>query len=120
VTDNRDTSRRVIDLATGVLVALRGCSEREAFEELAAAVQRTGVGIGSLAAALVALAGGRPGPVPNTSQALDVWGDLLAAGVYRHGSELGALTAAHGAGASPGLNSTAPRAISAAPIAADR
>lgn len=88
MTNNKDTSRRVIDLATGVLVALRGCSEREAFEELAAAVHHTGVGIGSLAAALVALTGGRPGPVPSTSQALDVWGDLLAARVYRRENSL--------------------------------
>ncbi|WP_157517016.1 hypothetical protein [Mycobacterium sp. MS1601] len=46
--------------------------------------------------------------------------DLATGVLYRHGSELGALTAAHGAGASPGLNSTAPRVISAAPITADR
>lgn len=28
-------SRRVIDVAIGILIGLRGCSQREAFEELA-------------------------------------------------------------------------------------
>ncbi|MGB3485708.1 MAG: ANTAR domain-containing protein [Mycobacterium sp.] len=73
-----NNSRRVIDIAIGVLVALQGHSEREAFEELVAAVRRTGVGVGALAAALVALVGGRPGPTAHQAEALDVWGDLLA------------------------------------------
>ena len=88
-----DTSRRVIDVATGVLVALRGYSEGEAFNELAAAVRRTGVGVGSLATALVALVGGRPGPVPHQTEALDVWGDLLAARVYGQATSLTAVRA---------------------------
>ena len=52
-----DTSRQVIDVAIGILVGLRGCSERQAFDELVRVVHQTGIGIGSLAAGLVALAG---------------------------------------------------------------
>jgi hypothetical protein len=39
------SSRRVIDVAVGVLVALRQCTEDEAFEDLARAVNQTGVGV---------------------------------------------------------------------------
>ena len=53
-----DTSRRVIDVAIGILVGLRGCSDREAFDELVQVVHQTGIGIGRLAAGLVALASG--------------------------------------------------------------
>jgi hypothetical protein len=74
-----DTSRRVIDLATGILVGLRGCSEREAFAELVAVVQRTGIGIGSIARALVAIAGSPADSVPFEAEAFDAWADLLAA-----------------------------------------
>lgn len=73
-----DTSRRVIDLATGILVGLRGCSEREAFTELVAVVQRTGIGLGSIARALVAIAGSPGDSVPFESEAFDAWADLLA------------------------------------------
>jgi hypothetical protein len=73
-----DTSRRVIDIAVGVLVGLRGYSEREAFTELVEAVRCTGVGIGSLAAALIALVGGRSHETPYQTEALDFWGETLA------------------------------------------
>jgi hypothetical protein len=42
-----DTSRKVIDLATGILVGLYCCSPREAFDELVSVMNHTGVGIGS-------------------------------------------------------------------------
>jgi|EndMetStandDraft_8_1072994.scaffolds.fasta_scaffold07306_6 hypothetical protein len=74
-----DTSRRVIDLATGILVGLRGCSEQAAFAELVTVVQRTGIGLGSIARALVAIAGSSDESVPYTAEAFDVWADLLAA-----------------------------------------
>ncbi|BBY61884.1 hypothetical protein MHEL_01270 [Mycolicibacterium helvum] len=74
-----DTSRRVIDLATGILVGLRGCSERDAFAELVAVVQRTGIGLGSIARALVAIAGSSDDSVPYQAEAFDAWADLLAA-----------------------------------------
>ena len=70
-----DTSRRVIDLATGILVGLRGCSQREAFEELVRVVNQTGVGIGSIATGLVALASGQASAVH--AEAFTAWGELF-------------------------------------------
>jgi hypothetical protein len=76
-----DTSRRVIDVAVGVLVGLRGYSEPEAFDELVAAVRSTGIGIGSLAAALIAIVGGRSHETPYQAEALDFWGESVTARV---------------------------------------
>jgi ANTAR domain len=76
-----DSSRRVIDIAVGVLVGLRGYSEREAFDELVEAVRSTGIGIGSLAAALIALVGGRSEKTPYQAEALDFWGETVTARV---------------------------------------
>jgi hypothetical protein len=45
-----ESSRRVIDVAIGILIGLRGCSDIEAFDELVRVVHQTGVGIGRLAA----------------------------------------------------------------------
>ena len=73
-----DTSRKVIDVATGILVGLRCCSPREAFEELVSVMNRTGVGIGSLAAGLVALAGG--GSSAGHAEAFAAWGGLTGSG----------------------------------------
>lgn len=70
--------RSVIDVAVGVLVALRRCSEREAFNEIADAVRETGVGLGSLSRALVALASGTTDPFDHRTEAVDLWGDLVA------------------------------------------
>jgi hypothetical protein len=70
-----DTSRKVIDVATGILVALRCCSPGEAFDELVSVMNQTGVGIGSLAAGLVALAGG--GSSAGHGEAFTAWGDLI-------------------------------------------
>jgi hypothetical protein len=68
-----DTSRRVIDVAIGILVGLRGCSEREAFDELVRAVHQTGIGIGSIATGLVALASGSS----SADHAEALWGELI-------------------------------------------
>ena len=73
------TSRREIDLAIGILVGLRGCSERDAFAELVAVVQHTGIGLGSIARALVAIASSSDESVPHQTEAFDAWADLLAA-----------------------------------------
>ena len=73
------TSRRDIALATGILVGLRGCSQRDAFAELVAVVQRTGFGLGGIARALVAIAGASDESVPHQPEAFDTWADLLAA-----------------------------------------
>jgi hypothetical protein len=75
-----DTSRRVIDIATGVLVGLRGCSDREAFDELVRVVHRSGTGIGTVAAGLVALAGGSPSA--GHGSAHDAWGELFSGRRY--------------------------------------
>jgi len=71
------SSRIVIDLAVDVLIGWRGCSEREAFEEIARAVLNTGVGIGSLTRALVELATGAEKSAPHRAEALRLWGDLM-------------------------------------------
>lgn len=70
-----DTSRRVIDVATGILVALRGCSDQEAFGELVRVVHETGIGIGRLASGLVALASGSA--TADHAEAFAVWGELV-------------------------------------------
>lgn len=72
------TSRRIIDTAIGVLIGWRGCSEREAFDEIAGAVRETGIGIGSIAGALVDLASGVEQSAPHhRAQALRVWADAI-------------------------------------------
>lgn len=71
------SSRTVIDVATGVLVGWRGCSEREAFEELAGAVLDTGVGIGSMSRALVDLASGAHQSGPHRDVAVRLWGKVV-------------------------------------------
>lgn len=73
-----DTSRTTIDTAIGVLVALRGCTPDQAFRELVRVVQRTGIGIGSIARGLVDLAGGRSGSSADYAEAFNAWGELLA------------------------------------------
>ncbi|BBY15187.1 ANTAR domain-containing protein [Mycolicibacterium litorale] len=76
--DNRitdATSRRVIDIAIGILVGLRGCTERQAFDELVAVVKETGLGLSRVATGLVALAAGSSSA--DHAEAFTVWGDLI-------------------------------------------
>ncbi|KUI38951.1 histidine kinase [Mycobacterium sp. IS-1496] len=76
--DNRITdvtSRRVIDVAIGILMGLRGCTERQAFDELVVVVKETGLGIGRVAGGLVALAGGYSSA--EHAEAYTVWGELI-------------------------------------------
>lgn len=75
------SSRRMIDLATGILMGLRGCSERDAFDDLVRAVHQTGVGPAALATALAHLVGGNGDGVPHQTEAALRWGHLLAARV---------------------------------------
>ena len=70
-----DTSRWIIDVATGILVGLRGCSPQEAFNELVRVVNETGMGIGSVARGLVALAEGASSP--QQAEAFLAWGELI-------------------------------------------
>jgi hypothetical protein len=74
----QDTSRRVIDVAIGILVGLRGCSDREAFDELVSVVNQTGIGIARLAAGLVALASGSS--LADDAEVFTVWGELIERG----------------------------------------
>jgi hypothetical protein len=71
------SSRRVIDLAIGILMGLRGCSEKDAFDDLASAVRETGVGLGSLGAALADVVAYPEGSYPYRAEALHMWGYLL-------------------------------------------
>lgn len=71
-----DFSRRDIDMAIGVLIGLRHCSEREAFNEIAAVVAQTGVGLGSICRALVALASGTTS-FEHRSEVVGHWGELI-------------------------------------------
>lgn len=50
--------RTQIDIAVGVLIALRRCSEQQGFQCLADAVQATGVGLAGVSHALITLARG--------------------------------------------------------------
>jgi ANTAR domain-containing protein len=70
-----DTSRQVIDIATGILVGLRGCSRREAFDELVRVMHQTGIGIGGVAAGLVALA--TDDWSADEAETFGAWRDLL-------------------------------------------
>ena len=70
-----DTSRKVIDTAIGVLVGLRGCSPAEAFTELVQVTRQTGLGIGSIASGLVAVASGTSSA--DNVEAFNVWGELI-------------------------------------------
>ena len=65
-------------MATGILVGLRGCSDHEAFDELVRVVHDTGVGIGRLAAGLVALASGST--TAEHAEAFAAWGELVRRG----------------------------------------
>lgn len=51
-------SRREIDLAVGALMALHRCTEREAFDRMVRAVHSTGIGLGELSHALIAVVSG--------------------------------------------------------------
>lgn len=71
-------SRRVIDLAIGILMGLRGSSERDAFDDLVNAVHETGIGPAGLATALCHLVQGTDDGVPHQCEAALMWGHLLA------------------------------------------
>jgi hypothetical protein len=73
-----ESSRRVIDMAIGILVGLRGCSDHEAFDELVRVVHQTGVGIGRLAGGLVAVASGSASA--EHAEAFTAWGELIQRG----------------------------------------
>ena len=69
--------RTALDTAIGVLVGRRHCSPRAAFNELAQAAGRTGIGVNALSSALVALASGAPGGFEYRAQVEELWADAL-------------------------------------------
>ena len=70
-----NASQRTVDVAVGILVGLRGYSEREAFDELVGVVNRTGLGIFSVAASLTAIA--TVSSSTADSEAFNAWGELI-------------------------------------------
>jgi hypothetical protein len=76
--NGHNVSRTEIDVAIGILVALRRCPRRQAFEELAAAVRESGVGLSTTCRGLVALASGATDDFPSRSEVVERWGDLFA------------------------------------------
>ena len=70
-------SRREIDMAIGVLIGLRQCSERQAFGEIAAAARETGVSLGTICRGLVELASGTKGSFDHSPVVIQVWGELI-------------------------------------------
>jgi ANTAR domain len=79
ITDTLSTDSRFLDVAKGVLVALRGYSPEEAFTELTGISQRFRLGTLALARALVQLAEGSAGVAsgPATEAAIQTWGHLF-------------------------------------------
>lgn len=73
------SSRREIDMAIGVLMGLRHCSERQAFDEIAAAVGQTGMTLGGICRGLVQLASAATASAGVDSRVIAVWGDLVTA-----------------------------------------
>jgi len=76
-------ARRIIDLAIGALMELRGCSEGEAARELVLAGGETALGTEGIARALVNVVGGGRGDVadPEGVAAVGRWRHLLGARV---------------------------------------
>ncbi|KQU04334.1 hypothetical protein ASG56_13250 [Rhodococcus sp. Leaf7] len=76
-TPDANVHRREIDLAVGVLIALRSVSEGDAFVELADHARSTGSGLVPSARALVALARGHRSDTPAGRAAERRWGSAL-------------------------------------------
>jgi hypothetical protein len=68
-------SRREIDMAIGVLMGVRRCSQREASEALVCATRTTGVGLGGVSRALLDVISGDP--TPSAAEAIAHWNELL-------------------------------------------
>ncbi|ABM16105.1 MULTISPECIES: ANTAR domain-containing protein [Mycolicibacterium] len=71
-------SRRSIDVAVGILMALRRCSEDQAFAEIAAAAHRMGLPLGEVTRALIAVADAHSGHTSHRDEALRIWGELFS------------------------------------------
>jgi ANTAR domain-containing protein len=71
------SSRREIDMAIGILMGLRHCCERQAFDAIATAVRETGMSLGSLCRGLVEMAGGASASADIDPRVRAVWRDLV-------------------------------------------
>ena len=71
-----ELSRKELDWAIGALMGLRGCSEREAFQQIADAAHQTGISLGAHARALLALVRRSSEETPS-SEALSYWRPLI-------------------------------------------
>ncbi len=71
-----ELSRKELDWAIGALMGLRGCSEREAFQEIADAAHQTGIGLGAHARALLTLVR-RGSEETQSAKALSYWRPLV-------------------------------------------
>ncbi|MEE3062647.1 MAG: ANTAR domain-containing protein [Actinomycetota bacterium] len=68
-------SRREIDMAIGVLMGIRRCSQKEALDTLVRATRASGVGIGGVSRTLLDVVS--EGPEPSTDDAIAHWNALL-------------------------------------------
>jgi len=64
-------------MAIGIVMGLPGCSERAAFDDLGAAVDHTGIGIGLSGECFGGLGGGSA-HVAHRAEAIGGWGHLMA------------------------------------------
>ncbi|CAA0081078.1 Uncharacterised protein [Mycolicibacterium vanbaalenii] len=71
------TARRSIDVAVGIIMGLRRCSEDEAFQEIARVVHQTGVPLKDTANALIFLAKANAAPPAHHAEASRIWGTRL-------------------------------------------
>lgn len=79
--NNAFVGRRMLDLAEGVLIGLRGYSAEDAFAELVAVAQRHDASVSAIASALLDLASGstdaaQSQPAPRKAAQLE-WGHLV-------------------------------------------
>jgi hypothetical protein len=71
-----ELSRKELDWAIGALMGLCGCSEREAFQQIADAAHETGISLGAHARALLTLVR-RSSDETTSSEALSYWRPLI-------------------------------------------
>ncbi|MHC9295504.1 ANTAR domain-containing protein [Mycobacterium sp. LTG2003] len=68
-------SRREIDLALGAYMGIRRCTQREALQAIVGAAHATGIGLGGVSHALIAVITGDTTTAP--SPAIDHWTSVL-------------------------------------------
>ena len=76
--DRNGSSRHEIDVAIGILMGLRHCSERQAFTEIATAVGETGISLGRICRAIIELASGATCSSDYGPQVIGVWEELVS------------------------------------------